>query len=368
VYDQFGEEGLKQGGGQQQHPGFHHGGGFGGGFGGFPGGGGGFHQQFHFGGGGGHPFGGGFQQRRQQQEERPTEDLYDRDSPVTSLRQGRFPGHDARHIWLVEFYAPWCGHCREMKPVWERLAGELAGVLKVGAVNCETEKALCSMNSANSFPLIKIFRGGNSVAMDGTAGRDRDSLWNWAHDQLPSTQLTPLSPRRPETLDAWLAGPCAQPAVVDGGACVLFMHRDAVTQAWLKSLSFFWRGRIPMGEAKGHGVEAMAARLGVTRIPAAAALCGGDSRRVLEAPAPTDRAKMEAWVAGLGTACASVAPREKPTLAPGTDFGKLKVGELRALLASRGVSCTLCAEKSDFVREVQALAEAEAGAGGGGEL
>ena len=56
----------------------------------------------------------------------------------------------------------------------------------------------------------------------------------------------------------------------------------------------------------------------------------------------------------------SLTAREKPTLSPGADFSKMKVGELRALLASRGVSCTLCAEKSDFVREVAALAAAEA--------
>jgi len=254
-----------------------------------------------------------------------------------------------------------------MKPIWERLATELAGIMKVGAVNCELEKALCNMNSASSYPLIKIFRGGNSVAMDGTASRERDPIWNWAHDQLPSTQLIPLSPRRPETLDAFLSGPCAKPAVVGGGpdaapagACVLFLHRDAVTQAWLKSLSFYWRGKVPMGEAKGHGVETLAAKLGVTRLPAAVALCGGDTRRVLEAPAPTAREAMETWVSGLATACVAVTAREKPTLSPGADFSKMKVGELRALLASRGVSCTLCAEKSDFVREVTALAAAEA--------
>ena len=361
---------MKQQAGQQR------GGGGGGGFGhpfggGFPGG---FQGGFHFQGGqGGHPFGNPFggHHQQQRQQERPKENLYEPDSPVTSLKQGRFPGHDAKHVWLIEFYAPWCAHCREMKPVWERLAGEMAGVIKVGAVNCELEKALCSMHNANSFPLIKIFRGGNSVQYDGTAVRDRDAVWVWAHDQLPTAQLVPLSPRRPETLDAFLSGPCAKPAVTEGkgGACVVFLHRDAMTQAWTKSLSFFWRGRVPMGEAKGHGVEEMGAKLGVTRLPAAVALCGGDPRRVLEAPKPTEREGMEAWVAGLEKACPGVGVREKPTLSPSTDFSKLKVGELRALLASRGAACTLCAEKADFVREVKALAEAEAAAaaGGGGE-
>jgi len=149
---------------------------------------------------------------------------------------------------------------------------------------------------------------------------------------------------------------------------VVFLHRDQITQAWTKSLSFFWRGRVPMGEAKGHGVEELAAKLGVTRMPAAVALCGGDPQRVLEAPKPTEREAVESWVAGLERACPGVVVREKPSLSVGTDFGKLKVGELRALLASRGAACTLCAEKADFVREVKALAEAEAAGGAKQEL
>jgi hypothetical protein len=70
-----------------------------------------FNQFGGFGGGGGgggrDPFGRpmhGHQQ--QQQQQRSKENMYGADSPVTSLRQGRFPGHDAKHVWLVEFYAP----------------------------------------------------------------------------------------------------------------------------------------------------------------------------------------------------------------------------------------------------------------------
>jgi hypothetical protein len=45
-----------------------------------------------------------------QQPQRSKENIYGADSPVQSLRQGRFPGHDAKHVWLVEFYAP-CAPC-----------------------------------------------------------------------------------------------------------------------------------------------------------------------------------------------------------------------------------------------------------------
>ena len=37
--------------------------------------------------------------------------------------------------WLVEFMAPWCGHCQRLKPEWEKAAAELDGDVKFGVVD-----------------------------------------------------------------------------------------------------------------------------------------------------------------------------------------------------------------------------------------
>ena len=48
----------------------------------------------------------------------------------------------SKDIWLVEFYAPWCGHCKKLEPEWNEAASKLKGQVKIGKVDATVENSL----------------------------------------------------------------------------------------------------------------------------------------------------------------------------------------------------------------------------------
>jgi len=61
---------------------------------------------------------------------------------------------------LVDFWAPWCGPCRAVAPMLEKLAGERAGRLKIAKVNVDENPALSARFSVSAIPTLALFRGG----------------------------------------------------------------------------------------------------------------------------------------------------------------------------------------------------------------
>lgn len=65
---------------------------------------------------------------------------------------------------LVDFYADWCGPCKMMAPVVEKLAEEMDGKLKVGKLNVDEEQELAVRYRVASIPTFLVFVGGEVKA------------------------------------------------------------------------------------------------------------------------------------------------------------------------------------------------------------
>ncbi len=64
---------------------------------------------------------------------------------------------------LVDFWAPWCGPCRQIAPVIEQLASENAGDIKVGKLNVDNSPNAAQSYGVNSIPTLMVFKNGEVV-------------------------------------------------------------------------------------------------------------------------------------------------------------------------------------------------------------
>jgi protein disulfide-isomerase A6 len=66
----------------------------------------------------------------------------------------------SKDIWLVEFYAPWCGHCKSLEPEWNIAASKLKGQVRLGKVDATVETGLAQRFGVKGYPTIKVFEYG----------------------------------------------------------------------------------------------------------------------------------------------------------------------------------------------------------------
>ncbi|KAF9978738.1 protein disulfide isomerase (PDI) protein [Actinomortierella ambigua] len=126
--------------------------------------------------------------------------LYSKNDAVIDLTPKNFDKEvlNSDHLVFVEFYAPWCGHCKNLVPTFRKAAKNLEGIVKFGAVDCDndTNRPICSRYGIQGFPTLKAFPGvsraylkkhtvGKKTPIDYNGARAGGAIVNFLTSQLP---------------------------------------------------------------------------------------------------------------------------------------------------------------------------------------
>uniref|UniRef100_A0A8C9RFC2 Protein disulfide-isomerase n=1 Tax=Scleropages formosus TaxID=113540 RepID=A0A8C9RFC2_SCLFO len=145
-------------------------------------------------------------------------------SDVLELSDSDFDYTVAEHeTMLVEFFAPWCGHCQKLAPEYESAATQLKGTVPLAKVDCTVNSQTCGRFGVNGYPTLKIFRNGQEAsAYDGP--RSAEGIVSYMKKQA-GPNSTPLHSQ--EGLDTFINN-------FDASVVGFFSRSDSVLLAEFK--------------------------------------------------------------------------------------------------------------------------------------
>jgi DnaJ family protein C protein 10 len=96
--------------------------------------------------------------------------------------------------WMIDFFAPWCGHCQVFSPTFESLASKFEGLVNFGKVDCQNNQYLCQIAGVRAYPTIRFYKSNsaNWQAGEDIEQYDFNSLYNIIQAKLKAHMKTEL--------------------------------------------------------------------------------------------------------------------------------------------------------------------------------
>ena len=80
---------------------------------------------------------------------------------------------------LVKYYAPWCGHCKALAPVWDSLAKDVEGIEDLVIAKFDATVNEVAGLEIRGYPTLKFYPKDNKNGIDYDAGRDEGDFQKW---------------------------------------------------------------------------------------------------------------------------------------------------------------------------------------------
>ncbi|KAG9299478.1 hypothetical protein G9A89_009431 [Geosiphon pyriformis] len=204
--------------------------------------------------------------------------LYDENDSVMLLTEKNFKKEVllTERVVLVEFFAPWCGHCQKLVPEYKKVAENLKGLAKVVAIDCDDDSngALCAAYNVKGYPTIKLFPSQSvpdkknpgaytKKPKDYQGPRTAKAIVDFVLPEIPSF-VQPITNKNPTkksmTIDEFLEKDNETLSKV-----ILFTNKQRTTTLY-KALSVDFHDRLLFGEVR-HTDSLVLKRFGVDSFP-----------------------------------------------------------------------------------------------------
>ncbi|GFP54266.1 putative protein disulfide-isomerase DDB_G0275025 [Trichoderma asperellum] len=197
--------------------------------------------------------------------------LYSKNSPVLQVDGKSYDRLIAQSNYtsIVEFYAPWCGHCKNLQPAYEKAAKNLQGLAKVAAVDCDDEsnKPFCGSMGIQGFPTLKIVRpgkkAGRPVVEDYQGPRTASGIVDAVVSKI-NNHVTKLTDKE---IDGFLEKDEEKPKAI------LFTEKGT-TSALLRSIAIDFLDVISVGQVRNKE-KAAVDKFGISSFPSFVLIPGG---------------------------------------------------------------------------------------------
>ncbi|KAK2039451.1 thioredoxin-domain-containing protein [Colletotrichum somersetense] len=201
--------------------------------------------------------------------------LYPKSSAVLQVDAKNYDDLIAKsnHTSIVEFYAPWCGHCKNLQPAYEKAAKNLKGLAKVAAVDCDEDanKPLCGQFGVQGFPTLKIVKPGKKpgkpVVEDYQGPRTATGIVEAVVDKI-SNHVKRVTDKE---IDSFLEG--------DKPKAILFTEKGT-TSALLRSVAIDFLDAVTVGQVRSKESKAVE-KFGVKSFPTLVLVPGGDKEPIV---------------------------------------------------------------------------------------